>query len=132
MAALTEFTCSHCHFRIDSWSDGKPYLRGSDGGRHYFYHPGEYYAWDERFLIEHHRPSATQAELHAFVEARVGHESHYLCLHCGRQMHRDPLQDSLRCTGCGKSRLKDTCELEDEPCPKCRQGTFHGEMTSIS
>jgi hypothetical protein len=28
MAALTEFTCSH--FRIESWSDGKPYLRGSE------------------------------------------------------------------------------------------------------
>jgi DNA-directed RNA polymerase subunit RPC12/RpoP len=132
MAALTEFTCSHCHFRIESWSDGKPYLRGSDGQRHYFYHPCEPDAWEERFQIEHHRPSGTQAELHAFVEARVGLESHYLCMHCGRQTHRDPKHDSLRCTGCGKARLKNTDYLEAKRCPKCRQGTFHGEMTAIS
>jgi hypothetical protein len=132
MSALTEYTCSHCHFRVESWSDGKHYLCGSDGRRHYYFHPCEPDAWEERFQAENHRPATTQQELLAFVDAHAGHESHFLCLHCGRQTHRDPKHDSLRCSGCRKLQLKDTNDLANESCPKCRQGTFHGEMTGIS
>lgn len=132
MAELTEFTCSRCRFRIESWDDGKPYLRGSDGRRRYYYHPGEADVWGECFQAEHLRPAMSQEELRDFVNARAGHESHFLCLHCGRQTYRDPEHDSLRCSGCGKTRLMNTCELENESCPKCREGTFHGEKTSIS
>lgn len=129
MAACTEFTCSHCGFQIEAWSDGNPYLRGTDRTRHYYFHPGEVGVWKECFEAEHDRPAMTREELHAFVEANMGCEQHYLCQHCGRQTQRDPAHDPMRCTGCGKAVLKDTCHLEGVACPKCGKGTFHGEFT---
>ena len=132
MAALTEFICSHCGFRLESWGEANPYLRGSDGKRHYYYHPGEREVWEERFLAENARPAATSAELTAFVEARCGCEINYLCMQCARQTQRDPQCDSLCCTDCKKRRLKDLRKLEGQTCPKCRQGVFRGEMTAIS
>jgi len=132
MAALTCFSCNHCGFHIDSWDEAHPYLRGTDGKRHYYFHPGEHWVWNERFEVEYDRPALNQEELLAFVETHSGCEADYLCMHCGRQTKRDPDHDSLRCTGCGKQKLRDTCKLEGSPCPKCGQGTFHGEMAGIS
>ena len=40
MAACTEFTCSHCAFKVEAWDDGNRYLTDSEGKRHFFYHPG--------------------------------------------------------------------------------------------
>lgn len=129
MAICTVFTCTHCGFQIESWSDGLPYLRGTDGTRHYYCHPGEQGVWRERFEAEHRRPAGTPEELLAFVEATMGCELSYLCRHCGRQTRRDPERDSLRCTGCGRKDLHPLHELEGQTCPKCGQGTFHGEFT---
>ena len=41
MPACTEFTCSHCAFKIEAWDDGNRYLTDSEGKRHFFYHPGD-------------------------------------------------------------------------------------------
>jgi len=132
MSLCTTFTCTHCQFDIDSWDDGSPYLLCDDGRRHYFGHPIEHFEWKRCFEMETGQPPTSNDELMAFVSARVGHEAHYLCLHCARQAQRDPKRDSLLCTGCKKPTLKALTELEGIPCPKCKKGVFHGEMTAIS
>lgn len=132
MAACTEFTCTHCGFKIESWDEGNPYLRDAEGKRHFFYHPGDQEERLEFFEKQTGRPAADEAEFIAFLNEQGGNEAHYLCLHCGRQTQRDPEHDPMRCTGCGKRTLKDTQELEGQTCPKCSQGTFSGEMTGIS
>lgn len=132
MALRTTFTCTHCQFDIDSWDEGSPYLLCDDGFRFYFCHPCEHSDWRRCFERETGKQPASDEELMSFVSARACHEAHYLCLHCARQTKRDPKRDSLLCTGCKKSALKDLCELEGIPCPKCKTGTFHGEMTAIS
>jgi len=129
MAICTAFTCNHCGFQIESWSDGYTYLRGTDGTRHYYLHPGEHEVWNERFEAEHQRRASTEEELLAFVEANMGCEHYYVCRRCGRQTRRDPERDSMGCTGCRRRELHPIDELEGVTCPKCGKGTFHGEFT---
>lgn len=132
MASCTELTCNHCAFKIESWDDGSPYLRGVDGKRHYFYHPGERFVWEELYAAETGHPVLDQKELLAFVETRAGNERHYLCMHCGRQTQRDPEHDPLTCTRCRKRKLRLSQRLEGRTCPKCSKGTFTGRLTAIS
>lgn len=132
MAICTKFTCDNCGIKIESWSDGKPYLRGPDGKRHYFYHPGERYVWERRYEAETGCPAPDHETLMAFVRTRVGNEGHYLCMHCGEQTWRDSHYDPMICTSCGKSELFSAPRLENQNCPKCRTGIFKGKFTAIS
>jgi hypothetical protein len=130
MAACTDFTCNACGFKVESWSDGNPYLTDNSGKRHFFYHPGgegeseEFY--EQGCLV------VTEEGYLAFQKERGGNEQDWICLHCGRQTQRDPQLDPMRCTGCRRSELLDTQELEARTCPKCKKGTFHGEWGAIS
>ena len=131
MAACTEFTCSHCAFKVEAWDDGNRYLTDSEGTRHFFYHPGDITGM-RIFAEEQMLSPLTEDEYSAFLEERGGNEGDYLCMNCGRQTRRDRKRDSMLCTGCGKPKLRDKCKLEGLTCPKCGKGTFHGEMTGIS
>lgn len=131
MAALTEFTCNHCAFKVEAWDDGNRYLTDSEGKRHFFYHPGDIREM-RGFAEEQTQGNMTEEDYLAFFKEHCGNEGAYLCMHCGRQTRRDPKRDPMRCTGCGKRKLRDTCKLEGCACPKCGKGIFHGEMGAIS
>jgi DNA-directed RNA polymerase subunit RPC12/RpoP len=132
MAARTDFTCSHCGFKVEAWDDGNCYLTDSEGKRHFFYHPGDYGQTREFYQQQTGCAEVREDDYLAFWRERGGNEWDLICMHCGRQTRRDPKRDPMRCTGCGKRKLKDTNRLDGQTCPKCAKGTFHGEMGAIS
>ena len=131
MAALTEFTCSHCTFKVEAWDDGNRYLTDSEGKRRFFYHPGDL-AEMRAFAEKQTQSLLTEEEYTAFLKKHLGNEGAYLCMNCGRQTRRDPKRDSMLCSRCAKPKLRVTRNLEGRTCPKCGKGTFHGEITGIS
>ena len=131
MAACTKFTCAHCGFHVDAWSDGNRYLTDHQGKRHYFYHPGDLTAM-RAFAEAQTGGVMTEADYLAFLQARCGNEGDWLCLKCGCETRRDPKRDPMKCPDCGQQKRRDTNKLEGRRCPKCAQGTFHGEITAIS
>lgn len=132
MAACTEYSCSHCGFKVEAWDDGNPYLTDTEGKRHFFYHPGGDLEAREFYQQQAGCAAVQEDEYRAFWQERGGNESNLICLHCGRQTRRDPERDSLRCTGCRQQALLVVNELEGRACPKCGKGVFHGEMGAIS
>ena len=131
MAACTQFTCHHCGFQVEAWSDGNRYLTDTAGTRHFFYHPGD--LMEMRAFAEAQTQSRmTEEEYLAFLQAHCGNEGDWLCLHCGCQTRRDPHHDPMHCPDCGGRKLRQTYRLDGRTCPKCGKGTFTGEMIAIS
>lgn len=97
MAACTEFTCSHCSFKVEAWDDGNRYLTDSEGKRHFFYHPGDITEM-RAFAEEQTQRPLTERDYSAFLREHVGNESAHPRMNCGRQTRRDPKRDSMRCT----------------------------------
>lgn len=132
MAVCTEFTCNHCGFKVESWSDGFAYLKDNRGKRRYFFHPAgadEMWEFCRRQLGN---PQVSYEEFERFLQERRGWEDNFICMHCGRQTRRDLSEISMRCTRCRKQELKPTQALEGQRCPKCKQGIFSGVCTAIS
>ncbi|MBB5037223.1 hypothetical protein [Prosthecobacter dejongeii] len=132
MAECTDFSCNVCGFKIESWSDGHPYLTDGSGKRHFFYHPGDEDECREFYQKEMGRLRVVEKDYLAFWRDRGGCEVSLICLHCGRQTQRDPERDTMRCTHCRRNELMDTQELEGRSCPKCKRGAFCGEFGGIS
>jgi DNA-directed RNA polymerase subunit RPC12/RpoP len=132
MAARFTFTCSHCGFRVESWSDSNPYIRGPNGRRHHYYHPGE----DQQLAqiaekILGHPP--TPEEIEELRRLHGGNESDYVCTACQKISRRDPSKDKLTCRRCGSKQIIRTSEVAGQPCFACNQGRFdNGPMTAIS
>ncbi len=131
MATCIRYTCPHCQFSVDGWSDGNRYLTDHEGKRHYFYHPSDITEM-RAFAEEQTGGVMKETEYLAFLKERCGNEGDWLCLRCGCQKRRDPKHDPMQCPECGQRKLRSTFNLESRTCPKCGKGIFHGEVGAIS
>jgi hypothetical protein len=60
------------------------------------------------------------------LNERIGNIANMLCLDCGREFKRDLEREKAVCSSrkCKSANIVDVCELDEKPCPKCRQGVF--------
>jgi hypothetical protein len=109
MAEGKMFVCSNCEHAIEAWSDGNPYYLDEAGEKQYAYHPD-----------------------HEKLAKCIGNDSPHICRACGEEFMVDSRTPRTTCPKCSAAEIVDTWQLEDVPCPFCKQGQFKGHMSGIS
>jgi hypothetical protein len=132
VAAEITITCAACGFHAAYWEDGAPYIQGSDGTRHHYFHPGAYPRVVEIVTgMLGREPKA--GEVDDIVARHAGNESPYLCRQCLGFSTWDPRRDTLKCSVCDSSILTAISDLAGKKCPSCRTGDMDsGAVSAVS
>jgi len=120
MAEEYRLKCDQCILSYTVWSDGHPYteLRIDLG-------PSPFAEEDEALEVERNYVYHPEVPIGAIV----GVESDVACLDCGKKGQLDLEKDTLICSHCQSTRLKEILDLEGASCPKCKNGEFVKELT---
>jgi len=122
MAAECIFTCPVCGFKVAYWDEGKSYIAGPDGQRHYWYHPGEHLQWLKIFRLFVQYP--TEADISNILREHGGTEDKHLCRACCGTTFLDLRKDTLNCRHCGSAELILVSQLAGQGCPTCHRSRF--------
>jgi DNA-directed RNA polymerase subunit RPC12/RpoP len=101
MAEAKLYVCDQCQHSIQAWSDGNPYYINQSGKKKYAYHPD-----------------------HEKLALCIGNDSPHLCLTCGKEFMVDSQKPRTDCPKCHSDQFVDLYDLDDHPCPYCKQGKF--------
>jgi PHP family Zn ribbon phosphoesterase len=131
MASSLLFACNQCGFKVESWSDGNPYIIGANGRKIYYYHPGESEQL-KRIWMELYGNDPTPEDIHKMCRERGGNAPDHICVRCGMINKIDKKRDKLLCISCKCKDLIETGTLAGKTCMKCGGIFSEGVLHSIS
>lgn len=140
MPNLFTSKCNKCDFETSMSAGGHLFVRDENGNKVACGHPIEHYKISEVLKIPKDDAFAwlmqdfekITPETKKKIDDNTGMDYQYICLDCLSETFLDPKKEELKCSKCGSTNLKHVAELENQVCPKCKEGVVQKIRKGIS